>query len=85
MLPSQLREVLFRMAQMPAVEHRQPYQDKGLAMHRHNGKLGSKYGRMGREKADLVTPVRLNGSPVFKKRSMTKGLKRPRHTGPRKG
>jgi hypothetical protein len=63
MLPSQLREVLFRMAQMPAVEHRQPYQDKGLAMHRHNGKVGSKYGRMGRKAAKLATTVHFAGTP----------------------
>jgi hypothetical protein len=85
MLPTSLREAVFRMSQRPKHEHVQLARERYGQQHKHNGKLGSKYGRMGREKADLVTPVRLNGSPVFKKRSMTKGLKRPRHTGPRKG
>jgi hypothetical protein len=69
MLPSQLREVLFRMAQMPAVEHRQPHQDKRLAMHKHNWKTGSKYGRMGRKAANLKTPVQFAGTPRSRKGS----------------
>jgi hypothetical protein len=81
MLPSQLREVLFRMAQMPAVEHRQPHQDKRLAMHKHNWKTGSKYGRMGRKAAKLATPVQLNGTQNSRPRTTKPGLRAHRPIG----
>ena len=83
MLPSRLREAMFRLEtdkSLPRQEHHQHFEPKKYAK-KPGGVIESERGRKGRIAAKIVTPVRLGGTPSFRPRIRRQGLQAPRRGG----
>jgi hypothetical protein len=81
MLPSQIREALFRMSQGNATEHKMP--ETVRKTYKSYGPKQSALGMKGRYAAGMTTPIALPNSPVFKKRTLKQALKARRRGGKR--